>query len=368
MPDGGIDNKVRLVFGFAEADALLFHEFERHLAALRNSGVIHVWHVGEVMPGEDRRSEITRHFAEAHLVVLILSADFVSSPECYELLLSLAAEKTKSPRSRLVLLLVRPVDLSGTPLAGLKMLPENGQPISQWTDRDEAWMEIAKCLRQMISEMSSEAEGAQPWRPSCQKRAREIYLRARGFLLVLASIVTIAVGAGVVRQTIRSDSISEERQAVAESIARDSMIVDKRLNSMMTTFESFLKDAPSQSDMLAAAQLDLKRAIDEQYRAFDEHAWFWYSGLPSKAARLQLPQKDLKKIYDSAQEYRQNLIDSMRSIDPSWGLLLSRGLILRAPYTIATVDESRATLNILTAQRGTIAQCLRQTFLGANAR
>lgn len=368
MPNGGIDNKVRLVVGFVEADALLFHEFERHLAAIKSSGVILVWHVWEVMPGEDRHSEITRHFAEADLVMLILSADFVSSPECYELLLSLATEKTKSPKSRLVPLLVRPVDLSGTPLDGLKLLPENGQPISQWTDRDEAWMEIAKCLREMISEMRPEAEGAQSWRPSSQKRAREIYLRTRGFLLVLASIVSIAVGAAVVRQIIRIDSISDERQAVAESISRDSMMVDKRLNSMMTTFESFLKDAPSQSDALAAAQLDLKRAIDQQYRAFDEHAWFWYSGLSSKAARLRLTAQDQKKIYDCAQKYRQNLIDSMRSIDPAWGLLLSRGLILRAPYTIATIDESRAALNILTAQRGTIAQCLRQTYLGPDAR
>lgn len=366
MPDGGIDNKVRLVVGFVDADALLFREFERHLAAIKSSGVIHLWHVGEIMPGEDRHSEITRHFSEADLVVLILSADFVSSPECYELLLSLAAEKTKSSKSRLVPLLVRPVDLSGTPLDGLKMLPENGLPISQWTDRDEAWMEIAKCLREMISEMRPEAEGAQLWRPSRQKRAREIYLRTRGFLLVLASIVSIAVGAAVVRQIIRSDSIPDERQTVAESISRDSMMVDKRLNSMMTTFESFLKDVPSQSDALAVAQNDLRLNIDKQYAEFDKHAWWWFSDLSSKTTRLR--QKDQKKIADCAYEYRQNLIKSTHPLDPSWGILLSRGLSIHAPYTMSTIDESRTALSVLTAQRGIIVQCLRQPFLNPEVR
>ena len=45
------------------------------------------------------------------------------------------------------LMLLRPANVADSPFAGLKPLPESGQPVSKWADYDEALLEVVAGVR-----------------------------------------------------------------------------------------------------------------------------------------------------------------------------------------------------------------------------
>ncbi len=47
-------------------------------------GRIETWHDRRIVPGEEFDSEIGRHFAEADIVLLLVSPDFIASNYCNE--------------------------------------------------------------------------------------------------------------------------------------------------------------------------------------------------------------------------------------------------------------------------------------------
>jgi hypothetical protein len=50
----------------------------KHLAALRRNRIIRTWHEGELRAGDDRDADIWRNFELARLILLLISADFLS--------------------------------------------------------------------------------------------------------------------------------------------------------------------------------------------------------------------------------------------------------------------------------------------------
>src|SRR5690348_10447884 len=73
------DRAINLVFSSASADAELQQELATHLAILREVGDVRCWTVDDIPPGEDRHRELTNALANADVVLLLLSSDFLAS-------------------------------------------------------------------------------------------------------------------------------------------------------------------------------------------------------------------------------------------------------------------------------------------------
>lgn len=154
---------VTLFYCYAREDERLLSELEKHLAPLKRQGYLAGWYDRQIEAGMEWKQEIERHLSTANFILLLLSPDFVHSDACDEEMHQ-AMALHRSGRARVIPILLRPVLCEGTPLAELKGLPENGQPITTWKNRDQAFREIASHLANLArKQLSLSPPQAQDW-------------------------------------------------------------------------------------------------------------------------------------------------------------------------------------------------------------
>jgi hypothetical protein len=76
---------VQLVYSYSHRDESLRDELETHLALLELQGIIGHWSDRKILAGEDWAGRIDEHFKHADVILLLISADFLSSNYCYEI-------------------------------------------------------------------------------------------------------------------------------------------------------------------------------------------------------------------------------------------------------------------------------------------
>lgn len=151
----------------APQDQHLLTQWETHLLPLQQSRRITPWSHTRILPGMNRREELTRHVDQADIIVFLLSADFFAHAECYQLM-ELVLAQPQRVRPCIIPLLLRPVSWRATPLGELACLPANGRPVTRWGDRDEAFEDCVDSLVQMLTTMAPPRRSA-PTTPTDQR-------------------------------------------------------------------------------------------------------------------------------------------------------------------------------------------------------
>ncbi|MEM7794112.1 MAG: TIR domain-containing protein [Cyanobacteria bacterium P01_C01_bin.118] len=82
----------------------------------------------------------------ADIILLLISADFIASDYCYEIELQQAMERHQAGEARVIPIILRPADWQNTPFSELQAFPTNAKPITSWSDRDEAWLNVEMLL------------------------------------------------------------------------------------------------------------------------------------------------------------------------------------------------------------------------------
>lgn len=149
-PQAGPTRKKKVFYSYADKDEPLRERLEAHLARLKHEGLIEGWHSRCVGAGMERKSEIDQHLKQSALILLLLSPDLLADDTCFHSELQQALCQHQSGNSRVIPILLRPVDWQLATLAGLQHLPKNGKPVTMWKNRDAAWMEIAVGIRETI--------------------------------------------------------------------------------------------------------------------------------------------------------------------------------------------------------------------------
>jgi hypothetical protein len=139
-----------IFYSYSHKDRELRDELERHLSILKRSGLIRVWHDREIDAGADWAGEIHQHLNRADVILLLISADFLASDYCYDVELKRAIERHDAGQAIVVPIILRPVDWSGAPFAGLECLPTDARPVTTWANRDEAFRDIAEGIRRAL--------------------------------------------------------------------------------------------------------------------------------------------------------------------------------------------------------------------------
>lgn len=145
---------VTVFFSYAEQDRDFREDLAKHLSALERQGVLDTWDEEEIGPGTDWKASVEQKLSRADVTLLLVSSDFLASDYCYDVQVRQAMVRHEAGDVRVIPIIVRAVDWQGTPFSHLKALPQDGKPIAQWPDRDEALLNIAQGLRQAIEEVT----------------------------------------------------------------------------------------------------------------------------------------------------------------------------------------------------------------------
>src|SRR5262249_34471452 len=108
------------------------------------------WHDQKILPGSAVDQAVDAHLLTAQIILLLISPDFVKSGFWIRERLPYLFERQSRGQTRVIPILLRPINWEGLPFADLQCLPRNGKPITQWADQDEAFATIVSELRSLI--------------------------------------------------------------------------------------------------------------------------------------------------------------------------------------------------------------------------
>lgn len=134
-------------FSYSHVDEALRNQVETQLALLKRQGVIETWHDRRIGAGEEFAGAIEQHVETDDIVLLLVSADFIASDYCYDLEMRRAMERHEAGEAIVIPVILRACDWHGAPFGRLNATPPDGKPITQYPDRDQALLEVAKAVR-----------------------------------------------------------------------------------------------------------------------------------------------------------------------------------------------------------------------------
>ena len=134
-------------FSYSHADEALRDQLETHLAVLKRQGVIATWHDRRILAGHEIDGAIDVNLEIANIVLLLVSPDFLASNYCYDREMLRAMERHETQEAVVIPVILRPSDWHHAPFGKLLATPTDGKPITQWPDRDQAFLEVVKAIR-----------------------------------------------------------------------------------------------------------------------------------------------------------------------------------------------------------------------------
>jgi TIR domain/Effector-associated domain 9 len=153
-------NSVEVFFSYSHKDEDLRDELETHLAMLKREGTIKSWHDRKISAGREWAGEIDQNLNSARLILLLISANFLASEYCYDIELKQAMKRHEAGEARVVPIILKPVDWNSALFGKLQALPKNAKPVTTWTDRDEAFLNITQGIRRTVQELMASSESA----------------------------------------------------------------------------------------------------------------------------------------------------------------------------------------------------------------
>ena len=146
-------DRIELFYAYSHKDEELREQLENHLAPLRREGILADWHDRKIGSGREWKGQIDEHLNTSHVILLLISSDFIASDYCYDVEMTRAIERHESGEARVIPVILRPVDWERSPFGSLQALPKDGNPVTRWEDRDEAFLDIARGIRQVVEEL-----------------------------------------------------------------------------------------------------------------------------------------------------------------------------------------------------------------------
>ena len=139
---------IKVFYSYSHRDECFRQEMETHLSTLKQDGLIDEWHDRKIQPGQEVQAEIDRRLHESDVILLLISSDFLASPECQKEM-DKSMELHDRKQARVVPIIVRPCAWNHSKVSALLALPKDGEPVSKWSSRDEAFMNVYEGIREV---------------------------------------------------------------------------------------------------------------------------------------------------------------------------------------------------------------------------
>src|SRR5688572_15795224 len=147
----------KVFISYAHEDAKVLERLHKHLAVLRRDGKISEWFDREILVGGVLDREITKNLDNSDIFLPIVSPDFLASNYCYEKEMTRAIERHEAGDMRIVPIIAEPCEWLQTPLKKFKAAPKDGTAISDWTNPNTAYLNIAGELRRLVENIENNA-------------------------------------------------------------------------------------------------------------------------------------------------------------------------------------------------------------------
>lgn len=144
------EHPVEIFFSYAHEDEALMDVVRLQLVVRERLGEIVKWHDRMIPAGNEWKTQIDDRIERAHVILLFMSPHFLASRYCYEIEGEIALRRHREGSARVIPVVLRACDWTVTPFGELQGLPKDGIPITQWPDRDQASLDVARGIMDSI--------------------------------------------------------------------------------------------------------------------------------------------------------------------------------------------------------------------------
>lgn len=152
----------RVFFSYSHEDEAYRDRLEKHLAMLRNQGLIEVWHDRRIEAGSAVDDAINAELDAADVVLLLVSASFLASTYCYSREMVRAIERHERGEAVVIPVIVHPCDWHPAPFGRLLAAPKDGKAITTWPNAEEAYADVARQVRTVVERLGGGAPRVVP--------------------------------------------------------------------------------------------------------------------------------------------------------------------------------------------------------------
>jgi hypothetical protein len=141
---------ITLFYSYSHRDEPLRDDLEESLALLKRQRLISSWHDRMIGAGDDWKGEIDKNLEEAQIILLLVSSSFLASDYCWDVETKRAIERHDRGEAKVIPIILRPCDWRGSLFGKLQALPRDAKAVTSWTNRDEAWTDVARGIRSLV--------------------------------------------------------------------------------------------------------------------------------------------------------------------------------------------------------------------------
>ncbi len=160
--EGARQKSIEVFCCYAREDQPLLIQLQKHLKPLQQEELITLWADSDIGAGVEWEKEIHHHLNTAQIILLLISPDFMNSDYCYSIEMTRAMERHGRGEAQVIPIILRSIDWQSAPFGKLQALPTNASPITsrKWHDQDEAFLDVAKGIREAAKARLAEEERA----------------------------------------------------------------------------------------------------------------------------------------------------------------------------------------------------------------
>jgi hypothetical protein len=141
---------LKIFLSYAHEDEAMKAELDKALVQLKRNNKIAVWSDRCLTGGEEWDAAISNELQSADIVLLLISVDFNNSQYIWTKELTVAMERQKAGSARVIPIILRECEWDEMPYAKLQALPSGGVAVNKFTDKDQAYTDIAKGIRKVV--------------------------------------------------------------------------------------------------------------------------------------------------------------------------------------------------------------------------
>ena len=147
---------IEIFFCYAHEDKTYLNKLKKHLIPLQRGHLIDTWHDADISPGAVWEEEVNKHLNTAHIILMLISPDFMASDYCYSKEMMRAIERHEQRDARVIPILIRPTHWHEAPFSKLQALPTDAKPITDpsWVTQDRAFIKITEGVRKAIDDIA----------------------------------------------------------------------------------------------------------------------------------------------------------------------------------------------------------------------
>jgi tetratricopeptide (TPR) repeat protein len=154
---------LKLFYCYAREDKALRDELDIHLSSLKRQNLVTSWYDGKIGPGTEWEKAIDTHLRNADIILLLVTPHFMASDYCYDTEMKRALERHQAGTVRVIPVILRRTYWKDAPFSSLQILPTDAKPVTQWSDRDEAFWDITAGIHKAILDLRLLLKTKQEW-------------------------------------------------------------------------------------------------------------------------------------------------------------------------------------------------------------